>query len=481
MFAGRRRRWLPHAAAALAASCALAGCFGGGSDRQGRQVADSSAIREVTLDAVPGLSTATRSEQNDRRRLFTGYPKIPGAPALTEALARSENDEIEPFLADTAKAPRAPHAIPELNIQWSLAAADRDVVGVRLTTSTFMGANGGEARRTLWYDGRTGTVLSSAQLLNGTEGLRRLAELVRGRLGTQANPGQVTADPKTFSSLAFNVDGDLVAEFSDYAIAPGAAGRVATVLARGTYEGMLSDFGRRARDASLAAKPRLSLGTVPKSPASSPSAAAGAPKVDCAKAKCVALTFDDGPGPYTGRLLDLLAQRRARATFFVVGNNADAHPDLLRREVSEGHEIGNHTQDHRDLSRLPALQVNQQVQHTQEIVRTTTGRAPVLLRPPYGAANKTVAEVAKSLGLVQALWNVDTNDWRDRDSTVVAERAVSGAHPGAVILMHDIHKTTVEAVPRILDRLSAQGYTFATVSDVLAGRPVALGGRFSGR
>ncbi|MEV4257205.1 polysaccharide deacetylase family protein, partial [Spirillospora sp. NPDC049652] len=145
-----------------------------------------------------------------------------------------------------------------------------------------------------------------------------------------------------------------------------------------------------------------------------------------------------------------------------------------------GHEIGDHTRDHRDLTRLAPIQVHTELQQTQDAVRKITGRAPALLRPPYGASNGVVADVARSLGLVQALGNVDTLDWRDRDPRAVAERAAAGARPGAVILMHDTYGTTVDAVPLIAARLKAEGYRLVTVSELLAARQVRPGDRFTG-
>lgn len=484
---GARGRWAA-AVAALTAGLLLAGC-GGHSERRPRAASDVTAVHTVDARAVPGLTAVTRNEQDDVRHLYAAYPKIPGADALTAELAKAVDDQIRPFVADTSddESPPLPGGgAPELNVQWSLAAADGDVAGVRLVTWQFLGASGGETRRTLWYDGRARAARSSADLLNGAKGLAELAAQVRDRLGSQANPAQVTPDARTFSSLAFNERGDLVVEFGDYTVAPGSAGRVAVALDRSVYDPMLSEFGRRARDAALAPNPRLALGSplsAPAAPGSSPAAPPPAPgaRADCSRLKCVALTFDDGPGPYTRRLLGMLAERRARATFFVVGHNAEAHPDLIREEAAAGHEIGNHTQSHRDLSRLPTLQVNSDVQRTQDILRSALGRPPTLLRPPYGATNGTVANVAKSLGLRQIMWSVDTEDWRDRDARIVADRAVRHARPGAIILMHDIHGTTVDAVPRILERLAGKGYTFATVDDLLATHNVPPGGRYGGR
>lgn len=192
-------------------------------------------------------------------------------------------------------------------------------------------------------------------------------------------------------------------------------------------------------------------------------------KIDCGKAKCVALTFDDGPMKDTARLLRILDGYHAKATFFVVGTMVKEDPEMVREEVARGHEIANHTWDHSDLSRLPESGVRSQLQRTQDIVREAAGVTPLLLRPPYGATNARVAATARSFGLPQILWAVDPLDWKDRSADLVARRVLAGTRPGSVVVMHDIHPTTVTAVPKILAVLSGKGYHFVTVSDLFAG------------
>ncbi|QXJ20358.1 polysaccharide deacetylase family protein [Actinomadura graeca] len=463
------------ASAALLAALPLASCAGE-VERRGRRISDDTAVRSVDPTAVAGLTAQTRFEQDTTRRVYAAYPRVPGANALTKRLAAVVEEQVRPFTALTTSAPPlADGGVPELNVQWSLTAASRQVVGVRLVTWQYLGVSGGEARQTLWYDGATRTAHTSADLIDGRAGLTALAERVRDRLGSRANPAQVRADEATFPSLAFNEAGDMVVEFGDYTVAPGSAGRVAVTLPRSVYDPMLSPFGRRARDAALATPARPTT-TAPELAAARPVPG----PVDCSHAKCIALTFDDGPGRYTRELLRTLAARRARATFFVVGDNAAADPGLLRDAAAAGNELGNHTQAHRDLTRLPTMQINSDVQRTQDVLRTALGRCPTLLRPPYGATNTTVSSVAKSLDLVQVLWSIDPGDWRMRDPERIASRVVERARPGAVVVLHESRKPTIGAVPRILDRLARQGYSFVTVSELMAGREIPIGGHFSG-
>ncbi|GLZ05762.1 deacetylase [Actinomadura sp. NBRC 104412] len=191
--------------------------------------------------------------------------------------------------------------------------------------------------------------------------------------------------------------------------------------------------------------------------------------VDCRTRKCVALTFDDGPAPVTGRLLDTLAAHRVRATFFLVGENVERYPEIVAREAREGHELANHSYSHPNLRRPSERAVRRQLRRTQEVIRRVTGVTPTLMRPPYGATDKGVAAITRELGLAQVLWSVDPLDWRVRDKRNVARVVSHEARKGAIVLMHDIHPSTVAAVPRIIERLSRKGYFFVTVSELFGG------------
>ncbi|MCA0206107.1 polysaccharide deacetylase family protein [Pararhodobacter sp.] len=184
----------------------------------------------------------------------------------------------------------------------------------------------------------------------------------------------------------------------------------------------------------------------------------------------VALTFDDGPHPQnTPWLLDILAQYRAKATFYVIGQNARRYPEIMRRIVAEGHEIGNHTFTHPVLSQLGDGNVLREVDRTQQIVWDTVGAVPVTMRPPYGSfSHRQMRMLFDQRNLTSVVWSVDPQDWRRPGVSVVAERMVRGARPGAVILAHDIHGPTIRAVPAALDGILAQGLQPVTLSDLLA-------------
>jgi peptidoglycan-N-acetylglucosamine deacetylase len=184
----------------------------------------------------------------------------------------------------------------------------------------------------------------------------------------------------------------------------------------------------------------------------------------------LAMTFDDGPSAeYTPRLLDLLKARHLKATFFLVGENVQAHPELVRRILAEGHEIGNHTWDHPQLSKLTDAQATDEIEKTQDAIRAACGVTPTLLRPPYGALNKPEhIWIPQQLKLNVIYWSVDTEDWKRPGAAAITNRVLAGAQPGAIILQHDIHGQTIDAMPAALDGLIAKGYHLVTVSQLIA-------------
>lgn len=190
----------------------------------------------------------------------------------------------------------------------------------------------------------------------------------------------------------------------------------------------------------------------------------------------IAMTFDDGPHPtLTPKLLDMLKERHIHVTFFVLGQLVKEHPEIVQRAVAEGHEIGNHSWDHKALNKLGPDGLQHEIVDTSAAVKEATGKSPAILRPPYGATSPRLSHaIEKDFGMKVILWSVDPDDWKDPGASVVESRILNGwkesagTKPGAIILSHDIHKGTVEAMPATLDALIAKGYKFVTVSELLA-------------
>jgi peptidoglycan/xylan/chitin deacetylase (PgdA/CDA1 family) len=190
----------------------------------------------------------------------------------------------------------------------------------------------------------------------------------------------------------------------------------------------------------------------------------------------VAMTFDDGPHvENTPRLLDMLKERGIKATFFVVGQCAAEYPDIMKRIVAEGHEVGNHSWSHPQLTKMGEGGVTDELQRTHDVITQTTGAAPTVMRPPYGAftANQR-AWANHKWGYKIILWDVDPLDWKIRNADHVKSEILKGTVNGSIVLSHDIHKSTVDAMPATLDGLAAKGFKFVTVSELIAmDRPVA--------
>ncbi|MFI2368383.1 polysaccharide deacetylase family protein [Streptomyces sp. NPDC018833] len=193
------------------------------------------------------------------------------------------------------------------------------------------------------------------------------------------------------------------------------------------------------------------------------------PAVDCEKAKCIALTFDAGPGKDTPRLLDILKKEKVHATFFLLGkNHVLKHPDVVRRLAAEGHEVANHTWTHRRLDELSKDEIRDELGRTQDAIADITGTKPTLMRPPQGRVNDDVTAVSKELGLSQILWSATAKDYSTTDSALIEKRILDQAGRDGIILLHDIYDGTVPAVPGIIAELKKRGYTFVTVPELLA-------------
>jgi peptidoglycan/xylan/chitin deacetylase (PgdA/CDA1 family) len=185
----------------------------------------------------------------------------------------------------------------------------------------------------------------------------------------------------------------------------------------------------------------------------------------------IAITFDDGPDPVlTPRLLDLLKERGIHATFFLVGKNVAAFPDVVLRIVAEGHEVGNHSWSHPLFTQLGQQSVESQLQRTHDAIVKACGTAPLLYRPPYGAVSVSQrARIEKTFGYAAILWDVDPQDWKHpRSAQKVYDAIHRQTRSGSIILCHDIHETTIAAMPATLDDLKARGYRFATVTQLIA-------------
>src|SRR5438094_8174266 len=183
----------------------------------------------------------------------------------------------------------------------------------------------------------------------------------------------------------------------------------------------------------------------------------------------IAMTFDDGPSPtLTPKLLDLLAANHIKVTFFVIGENVAEHPEIVARAAREGHEIGNHSWSHPNFGKMSDDNVRSQLRRTDDAIRSAMGNRPTLMRPPYGSITAREKHwIHDEFGYRIILWDVDPYDWKRPDPAVVRNRILKETQPGSIVLSHDIHPGTIEAMPSTLDALEAKGFKFVTVSELI--------------
>ncbi|AQZ60192.1 polysaccharide deacetylase [[Actinomadura] parvosata subsp. kistnae] len=189
--------------------------------------------------------------------------------------------------------------------------------------------------------------------------------------------------------------------------------------------------------------------------------------VDCEQVKCIALTFDDGPGKYAGTLLDTFKKYDAKATFFLEGQYVKSRPQFVKRMAAEGHELGNHSYSHPDFTKSEAGTIKSEIQKTQDAVKKAAGVEPKLLRPPYGLADLQVSDIAAEFGMPMILWTAGSQDWSSKNVDAIQKQTLAVAKPNGIILMHDWVKQTVDGMPALIKTLQSKGYHLVTVSDVV--------------
>ena len=210
------------------------------------------------------------------------------------------------------------------------------------------------------------------------------------------------------------------------------------------------------------------------------STAEAAEDVDCAVVKCIALTFDDGPSPYTDRLLQILKDNDAAATFFLIGNKVAANPAGAKRIADAGMEIGSHTWEHPNMTTIPPEDIPSQLSKASDAIEAATGQRPELFRTAGGLINDAVLAEAKKQGLADINWDVIPFDWaNDANTGATRYMLMTQIKPNSVVLFHDTYSSTVDLVYQFIPVLKANGYHLVTVSHMLG--PRAPGSTYGSR
>ncbi|WP_206059898.1 polysaccharide deacetylase family protein, partial [Kocuria tytonicola] len=404
-------------------------------------------------DVVPApihLSPADAHVETSRGapRYALQWPTLAQAPALTKALASRAGAWRDEFL--TGAGGKRP-AAPELHVRWEPVVHAGSLHGVRLVSRP--STSGAATRETTVYG--DGDASWSSEDLVAEKSRQSLVKAVSQAVAHESheNGAESLTPSRALSDVSFTSTGDMVVNLSHGLTGPAPrSGLSARISDPQRY---LSARGRQVRAAMT--RP---VDAAPTTPVPRP-----AHTTDCTKAKCIALTFDDGPGPFTSAILDALEKAKARASFFMIGSAITTDPGIVRRMAAAGMGVGNHTWSHPQVTALTPDQVTGEITRQSSAVAAATGHEPFAVRPPYGAFTRSTPHA----GLPFVLWDVDTEDWKNLDPTRTTQRALSGAHPGAIVLMHDIHPSTAKALPGIIAALQKQGYTLVTVDELLPG------------
>ncbi len=481
---------------------------------------DTSKYENVWVKAIEEV-------ENDGRSLlrvsypFTEHEEINARmEAVTQAFIdeyRSTAAEIEAayqeYKAETGK--EAATFVTHFRQHFDVSAADESLIFFDLVRSINTGGTGNAYVVGYIFDRRSGAELALSDLFLDESYLGRLSALTREALAKRVSKEELASDldwvedgtapaAGNFDNILLRTDGTFLVRFDKYQVAAGVEGVVEVALPLDDIADLLkpevrellgieseaeeSGTGVIETDATFAeaevvyafdgARSLASSAMVLTTLSSGHSfAGPGAAllqrfgpgrqesslwdeSVNCQVVACVALTFDDGPSFYTEGLLDILKEHDVRATFFVLGTQVRIQSETVARMFREGHQIGNHTWDHPNLTNMPDDQIQEQLRLTDDLIAQLIGGPTPFLRPPYGAYNDRVLAAS---GLPIIFWSVDPLDWRDRDAAIVAARIME-APVGAIILAHDIHKSTVDAVPAIIDAIRGRGIQFVTVT-----------------
>ncbi|UOQ84695.1 polysaccharide deacetylase family protein [Gracilibacillus salinarum] len=269
-------------------------------------------------------------------------------------------------------------------------------------------------------------------------------------------------ESNTFSNMYIEED-HLVFIFNEYQVTAGAAGRPVIRIPLNDIKGIISKEWKDKLKIEEDESEEQEKPTEPEEGDSEDNGDTTESEIPD-DAKKVAITFDDGPHPEnTLKILNILEEYEMKATFFMLGSRVDFYPDIAKEVAKRGHEIGNHTWHHKDLTTLGTTEIKEEVQSTADMIKKATGEAPTAFRPPYGAINDNVRSVVDQ---ESTLWTIDTEDWKSHDPDAILEVVKDNIEDGSIILMHDIHSTTVEGFKKVAAYLKKEGYYTVTVSQL---------------
>ncbi len=457
----------------------------------------------IPSESVPNLEVIQSGTTDQGLERAIAYVHAPNTPALTTLLDEFLAEESTAFDRMQSATPRV-----ELNIGWQVTAAAGEHLGVRLIRTLSTDHATPESVSATFYAQLNLLSASASTDLLSQSGQEQARQMIAAAPATeqveeveQPLPAQ---EQDLFRDIVFDASGTMLIVLPTHVHADHTGAQIAVEIPAIQVPELLTPLGLDIRRTQIEAVTFVGLTDTNPTPAATDSdsvadadntsEASGAEKksgqkpekkkptkakkkskkkpaaakpVNCKKKKCIALTFDDGPGPHTDNLLKKLRKAKAPATFFVVGRNVGVYPETVRAMAKQGHEVASHTWSHQDLRRLSAKKIDKELSATNKAIKKATGNAPKLVRPPYGAYDADVRKVLKDRGESAIMWDVNTLDWQHKNSKRTAKAAIGPATRGSIVLMHDIQPSTVDAVPYIVKQLRKEGYTLVTVSELL--------------
>jgi len=436
---------------------------------------NSTAVEDRTStenSSYDGIHIVTDIHDEPLYRIAIHYPEFENDTlnqTINEYVTQSKNEflvEIEqnkPYLKEN---------IAELNLSFDIYPVIDNVYSIVLTNGSYVaGANGTQSSKVFLVDVRAGRYIAQQEIIKDSKENRELIYRLLSDAFEQSEEYNIyffqdylkqwiEDKDNTFSNVYLN--GQLIVfKFDKYEVTAGAAGSPEIAIPIDDVKVLFTDDWIKKLDIIIEKEPEESIPSTPQPSEDSSKEPTDKPSPN---KKRVALTFDDGPHPVnTVSILNLLDEYEAKATFFMLGNRVDFYPETAKKVAAEGHEIGNHTWDHMDLTKLDNGEINDEINETTIAIKQAIGTEPTVFRPPYGALNDSVKNTAN---LPIVLWTIDTLDWKSRNPEAVLNIVKSNVKDGSIILMHDIHKTTVEAVSLVLKYLQDEGFEFVTVSEL---------------
>ena len=443
-------------------------------DRDNVYSSNKEISNKMEHSANPGVDIITEVTEESIYNMSIHYPEF-NTESLNKEISEYISISKNEFLTEVNRKNEYLKDVPaSLYISFDIYPFAKDMYSIVLNNESYVtGVNGLQSSKVFLVDIQNKRFIQQTEILNDNEEIRK--KIYQLLLNDFESTGKYS--PFLFNELLkewvedennkftnmYLTDNSIVFKFNKYEVSAGAAGSPEISIALNKMSNLITDEWKKILNLENEVKERPKL-TEKSEPSDESESKKDLEDNTPLGKKRVALTFDDGPHPTnTLAILHLLDEYNAKATFFMLGNRVDFYPGIAQDIAKRGHELGNHTWNHKDITSLGKAEIIQEIEMTNEVIQNATGEQPTVFRPPYGAINDPVLDI---LGLPTVLWTIDTLDWKSHNPNKVLSIVKENISDGSVILMHDIHESSVEAVELLLEFLEEEGYEFVTVSEL---------------